>query len=833
LENQLTPQQLEGIDFIKQHNYRCLVADVAGAGKTYMILSALSQNNYPCLVICIKVGLPVWKNELLKWFNEPSIIYAGTPKQRQELQQNVKSSKFVIATYAMFDELIDTFGINYFKTLILDEYHMYGLLNRKTHFFESVNKLSRIIPYWLPTTGSPRKKNPSDFYPALHLLDPTNKEDGLNAFWNFVDTHCIKIKGFFGFEIERMPRNVEGFQNFLAKYMISRPCDDLPLKLRQAIPVEMSKVQRKLYEQLQKEMMLETEGENKRFILTPNQMTKILRCRQLLVTPRIFGEDDNGGGLEAVVELTQQELSEDNPVIIFTPFTEAIQYIEQALKQANPETVIIPIHGGFSVKQYEKAQNDFQTLSTKNKVVIASIRSGASITLTEAAVTISLGYDWDAETNNQCESRCLVKNSLVFCTQCVYNNSMGLINIQNVKIGDKVLTHNGNEQVVIGTTNRECRGLMTSIYYTGWCEPLICTYDHLIFVNRDSNNIWLKAHEILPTDFLVFPKCKNTKRLSKIVIKDEWRLYKSVDKINICIKNNCNNPTYSRNLCQYHYRKMLKESNRLPIPPHINSRYKRLPNEFIIDNEWLYLFGYYVANGFSGIRNNGLTPQFVSFAAHKNNKKGLVKIGEKFKQYGLTYTITENKKYNGIEMRIYSGELALMFRELFGHGAKNKQLPKIIMDLPPEQAIYFFNGYIDGDGYMRNKTTEWISASKTLCYQICLLAIRSGFIPSMRQGSCASGNHWIGGFTKFGKLKRYNYQDDNYIYRPIKKVETYYDKIRVYDLTVDEDHSFTSGFAIVHNCHRKGQVNAVRCQYILYQGTPDEDIITFLMRNRE
>ena len=421
----LTSQQIEGVQFIKDHNYRCLVADTAGSGKTYQILSALfdTPSTLPVLVICIKVGLPVWKNELLKWFNQESIIYHGTIKQRKQLQERVRTSKFVIATYAMFDELIDTFGLQHSKTVVLDEYHMYGLLNRKTKFFKSVDKLSRIIPYWLPTTGSPRKKNPADFYPALHLIDPNNKEDGLNAYWNFVDRHCIKIKGFFGYEIERMPQSVEGFQNFLDKYMISRDCDDLPEKIRQPIPVEMSKVQRKLYEQLQEEMMLETEQGN--FILTPNQMIKILRCRQLLVTPRIFGEDDNGGGLEAVVELVSQELSEDNPVIIFTPFAQAIPHIEKALGNADPETTIISIHGGFSVKQYEKAQNDFQSLKTKNKVVIASIRSGASITLTEAAVTISLGYDWDAEANNQCESRSHRKGQTkaVRCQYILYENT--------------------------------------------------------------------------------------------------------------------------------------------------------------------------------------------------------------------------------------------------------------------------------------------------------------------------------------------------------------------------------------------------------------------------
>jgi SNF2 family DNA or RNA helicase len=421
----LTPQQLEGIDFIKNHNYRCLVADSAGSGKTYMLLSALEQKNYPCLVICIKVGLPVWKNELLKWFNEPSIIYAGTPKQREELKQRIKNekSKFVIATYAMFDELIDVMGLNYFKTVILDEYHMYGLLNRKTNFFKSTDKLCKIIPYWLPTTGSPQRSTPADFYPALHLLDPNNKDDGLTAYWNFVDKYCIKIKGFFGFEIERMPRSVEGFRTLLNRFMLRRTLDDLPEKIRQPLIVEMSTQQRKLYEQLKNEMKLETEQGC--FLLTPNQMTNILRIRQILVTPKILGVDCLSGGLEATIEQTKQELSEDNSVIIFTPFAQAIPYIAEELQKECPDTIIIPIHGGFSVKQYEEAQNNFQALKTKNKVIICTIKSGASITLTEANVCIFLGYEWSAIENLQAESRSHRKTQTksVRCFYILYENT--------------------------------------------------------------------------------------------------------------------------------------------------------------------------------------------------------------------------------------------------------------------------------------------------------------------------------------------------------------------------------------------------------------------------
>jgi SNF2 family DNA or RNA helicase len=404
VNSELTPQQLEGIQFIKDHNYRCLVADRAGSGKTYMVLQALldQPSTFPVLIICIKVGLPVWKNELIKWFNETSVVYAGTPTQRKELHAKVLSSKFVIATYAMFDELIDVMGLNHFKTVILDEYHMVGLLNHNTKIYKSVKSIRNIIPNIIMVTGTPMRSTPADYFSALSIVDST--EYTFRSYWSYVDEYCIKIKGFFGYEIERMPNNVAKLQNMLGRYVINRPLDDLPDKLRLPIEVEMTKQQKKLFTQLQKDMMLHFEH-NDQWLLTPNAMVKILRARQILVTPKIFGIEENGAGLDATIELTQQELSEDNSVIIFTPFRIAINYIEQEISKSCKDVQTCIIHGGMSAEHYDNVQTFFQTLKTKNKVMICTIKSGASMTLTEANVCIFLGYEWSAVENSQAEAR--------------------------------------------------------------------------------------------------------------------------------------------------------------------------------------------------------------------------------------------------------------------------------------------------------------------------------------------------------------------------------------------------------------------------------------------
>ena len=400
--NELTKQQQEGKLFIIDKGCSVIVADVAGAGKTYMILDSLLEqqiNNLPALIITIKPGLSVWESELIKWYNLPSVVYTGTPKKRELLQNEIATSQFVITTYPMLKELLDKFGSSFFKTLVLDEYHMYGFINRKSKFYKQVHSICRKLKV-IPTSGTPMRRNPSDLFTALSVVDPNR----FTSFWKFANEFCIVTKDRFGYVIEQLPNNVAEFRAMLSNYMLRREKDDLPPRIRQAIISEMTQKQNNAYKQLVAAMTLELSDD--KVLLTPNQMTKILRCRQLLVTPRIFGIDENGGALDMLLDQVELELSNDNPCIIFTPFTEAIPFIEQQLRlKLKSQVLIYKIHGGMTYEQYKDVQEQFQTEPSTNKLVICSIKSGASMTLTDATVALFLGYEWSPTDQDQAESR--------------------------------------------------------------------------------------------------------------------------------------------------------------------------------------------------------------------------------------------------------------------------------------------------------------------------------------------------------------------------------------------------------------------------------------------
>ncbi len=398
----LRPHQISGIDFLLEHNNRTILADVAGLGKSLIVLKALfKQPNFPVLIVCTKLGLSVWSNELKKWYSESSIVITGPPKKRDIFLQKFITNdyKFLITNYAHMAEVLQKLTPMFFKTLVMDEYHLPGLLNRKTKIYTMAKSIAKLIPNIIMLTGTPQRQTPADWYAPLSITAP----DDFTSYWRFVSNWCVQIEGFYGNTIERLPQNKAKFYQMLDNYR--RRCTDkshLPPKTRQPIPIAMTKKQKKLYDQLREKMYLNEDGQ---FLITPNKLTNVLRCRQLMVCPRILGFDDNGGALNILKELVDEELSEGNSLIIFTPFRPALNLIEEQLKKIK-DLVIFQIHGGMTHEEHTIVQTKFQGLMTKRKVVICTIKSGTSMTLTEACVEVFLGYEHGVHDNTQAEDRC-------------------------------------------------------------------------------------------------------------------------------------------------------------------------------------------------------------------------------------------------------------------------------------------------------------------------------------------------------------------------------------------------------------------------------------------
>ena len=394
---------------------------------------------------------------------------------------------------------------------------------------------------------------------------------------------------------------------------------------------------------------------------------------------------------------------------------------------------------------------------------------GVGITLTRAWLMLFADREWTPALNSQCEDRiCIAQGQLI-------HTRRGFLPVETVRTGDEVLTHLGNWKKVTGTADRECRKLITEIEYTRYAShPLVTTHDHPLLVRKQGSEsvAWVPAHLVLPGDFLAFPRDKTSVDIQEI----EYPLSKRL-------------PTQ-----QQHRSGVL----------HHNGRRKMLPERIAVTDDFLFMLGWYLAEGWSSVRPG--KGRYVGFAAHAEEYHILARIASYLKGLAsIECRIYTRERGAGIEMRAYSVDLAMFLIDLMGTGSREKRIPQLIMDLPTTRIRPFLDAYLEGDGYFRNQQQEWTSMSATIASQIAILLAKCGMSPSLRQ---RKNGAWDGCITKEGKPDGFALQlaDDQFVYNPVRVVTTRFAKrgTRVYDLEVDGDESFVVGLAAVHNC-RIGQ----------------------------
>lgn len=423
LPRPLRAYQVQDIEFLSQKG-RAYLANEPGLGKTVEVLVALENLGAErVLVVGNKPSLGVWQDEASFWINSEALIYSGEPYLRRKILQDFLTRKvrFLVVNYSLVDEVVRE--LPRWEALVCDEIHKGGLLNRKTKTYKTIKSIKS--KYLFLVTGTPIRQGPHDLWAPLHLIDPKQ----FSSYWKFVEEHCIVTKLGFRTTIEAQPKQPLELRKILREYMIHRRKRDvlveLPKKQRQPIKLELSKVQKRVYDKLACELMADTSempdvAEEDLLILAPNKATALLRLRQLLVTPKLLRLSDPGAGLEALPDLVDDQFSVGRSVAVCTPFRQAIPFIADALRKVTQN--IYTIHGKLTAEQVRAASKAFQQLKTTKKALIFTIKSGTSFDAYEASTIFFLGAEWSAIDNKQAEDRLdrLGQKQAVTCYYILY-----------------------------------------------------------------------------------------------------------------------------------------------------------------------------------------------------------------------------------------------------------------------------------------------------------------------------------------------------------------------------------------------------------------------------
>jgi len=192
----------------------------------------------------------------------------------------------------------------------------------------------------------------------------------------------------------------------LEPYLIRRTkkkvLKDLPPKIRQPLHLRMTLKQRTMYENLAHHNMLPITDTS--VMVCPNEVSKIMALRQLLVSPQILGLSEKGAALEALPELIADSFDAGRSVAIFTPFKLGVECIARTIKEAKLTQKVFRIHGGLKTPAREVA-NAFQQEPGHQKAIVYTTTSGMSWDAYSASNAFVIGAEWTALDNMQAEDR--------------------------------------------------------------------------------------------------------------------------------------------------------------------------------------------------------------------------------------------------------------------------------------------------------------------------------------------------------------------------------------------------------------------------------------------
>jgi SWI/SNF-related matrix-associated actin-dependent regulator 1 of chromatin subfamily A len=778
----LYQHQEEGVKFLLSRN-GSILADDMGLGKSIQsIIAALESGAKKILIVCPSSTKINWEREINVFCDDTAIVDGKKWKEAKftiinfDILKNFHTLKDKNKVDAKLNrELVDA----NFDLAIIDEAHylknndsIRGKIMVELSTKHNVNKV------WL-LTGTPVANRPMDFFNLLKIIKSPIAEN-----WKHYAVRYCEAKQFFRTLKNGTKKQIwltDGASNLeelaaKTKNIILRRLKtevlDMPDKVVTPMYQELDKKGWGEYNELWDEYVTKRILEEKKTNEEQKSLVELILLRKFIAAQAI----------SYTIEMAENAIEMGRKVIIFTSFTEELEIL-----QAHFGKIAVKHNGPMTTLQKQKSVDAFQQ-NAKIKVFIGNIKSaGVGITLTEGTVVIFNSFDWVPGSNEQAEDRC------VFGGQLVMTNE-GYKLIENINIGDFVYTHNGNFKKVINThTHLERKKTRVDIDAFGYNNKLSLTNDHKVYVydNKDNSFKWIECGAL---DI-------NTHRMT---LKSNNQPIKRKEYLDV---NNYVNTLFLNN-------HGVKQKN---------ARLKGLPERVILTNDLLYAFGFFIAEGWAIDKNVGKSAS-VNICQKINNKKmndASVYIINIIKE---SFNIESHSEYvdmNNVKTcTIYSKNLAINFNNWFGKGVKNKQLPDWVDELNDEQLENLLEGFYHGDGYKRKNTQEAVSVSTKLGSQLIRYNanLGRGILLKIVDGKYYDIEYTIDINNKLNRV----YKIGDYITYPIKSLHISKPKRgeeRVYDLSVEDDHSFIVGNYNVHNCFRIGQKNDVNVYYQLFDNT--------------
>ncbi|MFH0713065.1 MAG: hypothetical protein V1722_00625 [Candidatus Micrarchaeota archaeon] len=372
--------------------------------------------------------------------------------------------------------------------------------------------------------------------------------------------------------------------------------------------------------------------------------------------------------------------------------------------------------------------------------------------------------------------------------------------IEDISEGDSVYTHLGRLRKVTKTISRDYKGIIYKVIPWYFSLGVAATGEHPIYLIKTVKQCGHSPRTI----------CKPTPSHLKGCTtgyfqqyKPTWAPLSSVEIGDVLLYPRFNNNSQDVQI--------------------LDIKLENTSFSLKIDADFCRLAGYYLAEGYCNNRDAISFTFSPTETGYMNDVKTLMQ---------QIFNVKPMQGKSAGDLVFYSKSIMTLFQSLFydKSGVKrafSKCLPVFMLNLPVDKQVQILRGWWRGD--------KGSTSSRIFANQIKIICLRLGIVPGIRVDSALAhairGKHFIGKrqivatcdnfvfntltffedkfnllseleFSKFNFKTnvRHGWIDDAYVYLPVRKIETRKYAGKVYNLEVDEDNSYLTEFATVHNC---------------------------------
>jgi SNF2 family DNA or RNA helicase len=374
-----------------------------GSGKTLAALWAFDYLRSRGLAKRMLVLAPLstlertWGDEIFTHFPHLSAaVLHGTMERRTKLLA-VEHDVYIVnhdgvKSAELLDALVRRRDID---ALLIDEVAV--CRTQGTLRYKAVLKLAEKRTYVWGMTGTPTPNAPTDAWAQCRLITPHTVP---RFFGTFRDSVMKQISPY-----KWVPRpdaldKVRAAMQPAIRFS-REECIDLPPTTYQTREVELTREQKKAYNDMLRQLKAEYEGGQ---IMAVNEAVKLSKLLQI-VTGVAYGIDGgevvlpSGPRVEVVREIIEEA---EAKVIVFVPFTKALLHLAQELRKTFS---VECVYGEVSKNERDRIFSDFQKRADPRVLVADARTMSHGLTLTASNTIVWYGPTTSNETWNQANAR--------------------------------------------------------------------------------------------------------------------------------------------------------------------------------------------------------------------------------------------------------------------------------------------------------------------------------------------------------------------------------------------------------------------------------------------